>query len=134
MAVIRERYISTPVPLKNIFSLDISFVKLIVIGEPRVGKTSLIRTMKEGQFREQWDDWGKDLVRKIIYWPDEKISLQMGKLQFDELTILPEWAQEARGVLLLYDNDDKETLNGVMNKVPLSLSLSLQPSFSGTIW
>ena len=115
------------------FRANRTFFKLIVVGDRDVGKTSLIQTMKEGFFREKWDNYEENLVRKVFYWHEEKIFLQLGELHLDELREMPDWAEEAKGVLLLYDKENEETIDTIKTKVCNFFSLE-GSIYSGTHW
>ncbi len=107
--------------------------KLLVLGAPAVGKTSLIRRFTTGKFSETYSKTlGADFLIKFIDYPDKnmRVLLQIWDLAGDARFrfIRRDYYQEAQGALLVYDitrpntyDEIKETHQNLLNycgKVP----------------
>ncbi|MHA1263899.1 MAG: GTP-binding protein [Candidatus Helarchaeota archaeon] len=82
--------------------------KLLVLGAPAVGKTSLIRRFTTGKFSETYSKTlGADFLIKFIDYPEKKmrVLLQIWDLAGDARFrfIRRDYYQEAQGALLVYD-------------------------------
>ncbi|TFG05565.1 MAG: GTP-binding protein [Promethearchaeota archaeon] len=82
--------------------------KLLVLGAPAVGKTSLIRRFTTGKFSETYSKTlGADFLIKFIDYPDQsmRVLLQIWDLAGDARFrfIRRDYYQEAQGALLVYD-------------------------------
>lgn len=82
--------------------------KLLVLGAPAVGKTSLIRRFTTGKFSETYSKTlGADFLIKFVDYPEKnwRILLQIWDLAGDARFrfIRRDYYQEAQGALLVYD-------------------------------
>ncbi|MHA1714751.1 MAG: GTP-binding protein, partial [Promethearchaeota archaeon] len=88
--------------------------KIVTIGEPAVGKTSLIRRFTTGKFSESYlKTIGADFTIKYLDYPDKRVLLQIWDLAGDSRFkwIRRDYYQEANGCLIVYDITRKETYN-----------------------
>ena len=88
--------------------------KIVTIGEPAVGKTSLIRRFTTGKFSESYlKTIGADFTIKYLDYPDKRVLLQIWDLAGDSRFkwIRRDYYQEANGCLIVYDLTRKETYN-----------------------
>ncbi|MHA1144876.1 MAG: GTP-binding protein [Candidatus Helarchaeota archaeon] len=86
--------------------------KIVTIGEPAVGKTSLIRRFTTGKFSESYlKTIGADFTIKYLDYPDKRVLLQIWDLAGDSRFkwIRRDYYQEANGCLIVYDITRKET-------------------------
>ncbi|MHA1649318.1 MAG: Rab family GTPase [Candidatus Helarchaeota archaeon] len=82
--------------------------KVLVLGAPAVGKTSLIRRFTTGKFSETYSKTlGADFLIKFVDYPERsmRILLQLWDLAGDARFrfIRRDYYQEAQGALLVYD-------------------------------
>ncbi len=89
--------------------------KLLVLGAPAVGKTSLIRRFTTGKFSETYSKTlGADFLIKFVDYPEKsmRVLLQIWDLAGDARFrfIRRDYYQEAQGALLVYDITRKNTL------------------------
>jgi len=82
--------------------------KLLVLGAPAVGKTSLIRRFTTGKFSETYSKTlGADFLIKFVDYPEKsmRVLLQIWDLAGDARFqfIRRDYYQEAQGALLVYD-------------------------------
>ena len=87
-------------------------LKIMVLGETRVGKTSLIRKYIKNQFGDNYlSTVGIDFQEKVIQVNDKLILLQLwdtaGQERFRD--IAKNYIKSADGVLLVYDITSKQT-------------------------
>ena len=97
---------------KNSIDFDIKF-KIMVIGESKVGKTSVIKKYTQNKFGGVYlTTVGVDFQDKIINIDDRKIRLQIwdtaGQERFRNIT--KNYFNSSNGFLLIYDITDKESL------------------------
>ena len=97
---------------KNSFDFDLRF-KIMVIGESKVGKTSVIKKYTQNKFGGVYlTTVGVDFQDKIINIDDKKIRLQIwdtaGQERFRNLT--KNYFNSSNGFLLIYDITDKDSL------------------------
>ncbi|MFX1450854.1 MAG: GTP-binding protein [Promethearchaeota archaeon] len=90
--------------------------KCVTIGEPAVGKTSLVRRFTTGKFSESYlKTIGADFTIKYLDYPDKNIRVLLqiwdiaGDIKFK--WIRPDYYSEAQGAILVYDITRKETFN-----------------------
>ncbi len=110
--------------------------KLLVLGAPAVGKTSLIRRFTTGKFSETYSKTlGADFLIKFVDYPDRgiRVLLQIWDLAGDARFrfIRRDYYQEAQGALLVFDvtrpnthQEIKETYENLLSycgKVPCIL-------------
>ena len=86
--------------------------KIMVLGESKVGKTSLIKRYTKDQFGGVYlTTVGMDFQDKIIEIEDKKIRLQIwdtaGQERFRNIT--KSYFQSAQGLIIVYDIADKES-------------------------
>ena len=99
--------------------------KVIVIGDPAVGKTSLIRRFTTGKFRDSYHKTlGVDFTIKSLDFIKEniKVILQIWDIAGDERynSLREEYYESALGGFLVYDttrNDTLRNLNGWLNGI-----------------
>ena len=82
--------------------------KLLVLGAPAVGKTSLIRRFTTGKFSDTYSKTlGADFLIKFVDYPEKnmRVLLQIWDLAGDARFqfIRRDYYQEAQGALLVYD-------------------------------
>ena len=90
---------------------DLKF-KIIVIGESRVGKTSLIKRYTKDQFGGVYlTTVGIDFQDKIIEIEDKKVKLQVWDTAGQERfrNVAKNYFQSTQGFLLVFDITDKES-------------------------
>ncbi len=97
---------------KNSFDFDLMF-KIMVIGESKVGKTSVIKKYTQNKFGGVYlTTVGVDFQDKIINIDDKKIRLQIwdtaGQERFRNIT--KNYFNSSNGFLLIYDITDKDSL------------------------
>ena len=97
---------------KNSFDFDFRF-KIMVIGESKVGKTSVIKKYTQNRFGGVYlTTVGVDFQDKIINIDDKKIRLQIwdtaGQERFRNIT--KNYFNSSNGFLLIYDITDKDSL------------------------
>ena len=97
---------------KNSFDFDFRF-KIMVIGESKVGKTSVIKKYTQNKFGGVYlTTVGVDFQDKIINIDDKKIRLQIwdtaGQERFRNIT--KNYFNSSNGFLLIYDITDKDSL------------------------
>ena len=97
---------------KNSIDFDVKF-KIMVIGESKVGKTSVIKKYTQNKFGGVYlTTVGVDFQDKIINIDDRKIRLQIwdtaGQERFRNIT--KNYFNSSNGFLLIYDITDKESL------------------------
>ena len=97
---------------KNSFDFDLRF-KIMVIGESKVGKTSVIKKYTQNKFGGVYlTTVGVDFQDKIINIDDKKIRLQIwdtaGQERFRNIT--KNYFNSSNGFLLIYDITDKDSL------------------------
>ena len=90
--------------------------KIMVLGESRVGKTSLIKRYTKDQFGGVYlTTVGMDFQDKIIEIEDKKIRLQVwdtaGQERFRNVT--KSYFQSSHGLLVVYDITDKESFEKI---------------------
>ena len=100
-----------PYERKNSLDLDFKF-KIMVIGESKVGKTSLIKRYTKNKFGGVYlTTVGVDFQDKIIQIDGKKIRLQIwdtaGQERFRNVT--KNYFKSSNGFLLIYDITDKES-------------------------
>ena len=92
--------------------------KLLVLGAPAVGKTSLIRRFTTGKFSETYSKTlGADFLIKFVDYPEKsmRVLLQIWDLAGDARFrfIRRDYYQEAQGALLVYDITRMNTLQEI---------------------
>ena len=97
---------------KNSIDFDLRF-KIMVIGESKVGKTSVIKKYTQNKFGGVYlTTVGVDFQDKIINIDDKKIRLQIwdtaGQERFRNIT--KNYFNSSNGFLLIYDITDKDSL------------------------
>ena len=90
--------------------------KIMVLGESKVGKTSLIKRYTKDQFGGVYlTTVGMDFQDKIIEIEDKKVRLQVwdtaGQERFRNVT--KSYFQSSRGLLVVYDITDKESFEKI---------------------
>ena len=90
--------------------------KIMVLGESRVGKTSLIKRYTKDQFGGVYlTTVGMDFQDKIIELEDKKVRLQVwdtaGQERFRNVT--KSYFQSSHGLLVVYDITDKESFEKI---------------------
>ena len=90
--------------------------KIMVLGESKVGKTSLIKRYTKDQFGGVYlTTVGMDFQDKIIEIEDKKIRLQVwdtaGQERFRNVT--KSYFQSSHGLLVVYDITDKESFEKI---------------------
>ena len=90
--------------------------KIMVLGESKVGKTSLIKRFTKDQFGGVYlTTVGMDFQDKIIEIEDKKIRLQVwdtaGQERFRNVT--KSYFQSSHGLLVVYDITDKESFEKI---------------------
>lgn len=88
--------------------------KIVTIGEPAVGKTSLVRRFTTGKFSESYlKTIGADFTIKYLDYPDKRVLLQIWDIAGDTRFkwIRRDYYQEAQGAILVYDITRKQTFN-----------------------
>ena len=90
--------------------------KIMVLGESKVGKTSLIKRYTKDQFGGVYlTIVGMDFQDKIIQIEDKKIRLQIwdtaGQERFRNIT--KSYFQSAQGLIIVYDIADKESFEKI---------------------
>ena len=91
-------------------------LKLLVVGDVGVGKTSLIRRMVHNAYTDNYKATiGVDFLPKIIEWRGRKVNLQLwdiaGQERFGNMTRV--YYKEAVGAFIVYDKTDAKTFNSV---------------------
>ena len=109
--------------------------KIMVLGESKVGKTSLIKRYTKDQFGGVYlTTVGMDFQDKIIEIEDKKVRLQVwdtaGQERFRNVT--KSYFQSSRGLLVVYDITDKESfekinfwIENIKNNAPENVKLIL---------
>ena len=109
--------------------------KIMVLGESKVGKTSLIKRYTKDQFGGVYlTTVGMDFQDKIIELEDKKVRLQVwdtaGQERFRNVT--KSYFQSSRGLLVVYDITDKESfekinfwIENIKNNAPENVKLIL---------
>ena len=109
--------------------------KIMVLGESKVGKTSLIKRYTKEQFGGVYlTTVGMDFQDKIIEIEDKKIRLQVwdtaGQERFRNVT--KSYFQSSHGLLVVYDITDKESfekinfwIENIKNNAPENAKLIL---------
>ena len=92
--------------------------KLLVLGAPAVGKTSLIRRFTTGKFSETYSKTlGADFLIKFVDYPDRglRVLLQIWDLAGDARFrfIRRDYYQEAQGAILVFDITRKPTYHEI---------------------
>uniref|UniRef100_A0A0N4WUQ0 Apple domain-containing protein n=1 Tax=Haemonchus placei TaxID=6290 RepID=A0A0N4WUQ0_HAEPC len=82
--------------------LQISRLKILICGDKRVGKTSLIHAFRDDYFTENVQETD-DMVCKMHYIQDRRTLFQMVELHIGRL--LPPDAANAQAILLLFDDE-----------------------------
>ena len=90
--------------------------KIMVLGESKVGKTSLIKRFTKDQFGGVYlTTVGMDFQDKIIEIEDKKVRLQVwdtaGQERFRNVT--KSYFQSSHGLLVVYDITDKESFEKI---------------------
>ena len=90
--------------------------KIMVLGESKVGKTSLIKRYTKDQFGGVYlTTVGMDFQDKIIELEDKKVRLQVwdtaGQERFRNVT--KSYFQSSHGLLVVYDISDKESFDKI---------------------
>ena len=90
--------------------------KIMVLGESKVGKTSLIKRYTKDQFGGVYlTTVGMDFQDKIIEIEDKKVRLQVwdtaGQERFRNVT--KSYFQSSQGLLVVYDITDKESFDKI---------------------
>ena len=90
--------------------------KIMVLGESKVGKTSLIKRYTKDQFGGVYlTTVGMDFQDKIIEIEDKKVRLQVwdtaGQERFRNVT--KSYFQSSQGLLVVYDITDKESFEKI---------------------
>ncbi|MHA1301594.1 MAG: GTP-binding protein [Candidatus Helarchaeota archaeon] len=88
--------------------------KCVTIGEPAVGKTSLVRRFTTGKFSESYlKTIGADFTIKYLDYPDKdmRVLLQIWDIAGDVKFkwIRPDYYAEAQGAIMVYDITREET-------------------------
>lgn len=92
--------------------------KVIIIGDPSVGKTSFIRRYVQNAFRTDYKATvGVDFALKIIHWPDgQTIKLQMwdiaGQERFTWMTRV--YYKEAQGCIIIFDLTNRKSFENAV--------------------
>ena len=109
--------------------------KIMVLGESKVGKTSLIKRYTKDQFGGVYlTTVGMDFQDKIIELEDKKVRLQVwdtaGQERFRNVT--KSYFQSSKGLLVVYDITDKESfekinfwVDNIKNNAPENAKLIL---------
>ena len=109
--------------------------KIMVLGESKVGKTSLIKRYTKDQFGGVYlTTVGMDFQDKIIEIEDKKVRLQVwdtaGQERFRNVT--KSYFQSSHGLLVVYDITDKESfekinfwIENIKNNAPENAKLIL---------
>ena len=109
--------------------------KIMVLGESKVGKTSLIKRYTKDQFGGVYlTTVGMDFQDKIIEIEDKKVRLQVwdtaGQERFRNVT--KSYFQSSHGLLVVYDITDKESfdkinfwMENIKNNAPENVKLIL---------
>ena len=109
--------------------------KIMVLGESKVGKTSLIKRYTKDQFGGVYlTTVGMDFQDKIIEMEDKKVRLQVwdtaGQERFRNVT--KSYFQSSHGLLVVYDITDKESfekinfwIENIKNNAPENAKLIL---------
>ena len=109
--------------------------KIMVLGESKVGKTSLIKRYTKDQFGGVYlTTVGMDFQDKIIEIEDKKVRLQVwdtaGQERFRNVT--KSYFQSSQGLLVVYDITDKESfekinfwVDNIKNNAPENAKLIL---------
>lgn len=91
-------------------------LKIIVVGDPAVGKTSLIRRHATGQFEESYAPTiGTDFALKVIHLEDMEITFTIWDIGGHEsfMTIRNVYYEGADGAVIIYDATRQETFKNV---------------------
>ena len=98
--------------------IDEQMFKILVVGEPGVGKTSLVQRYVNSKFSDTYKSTiGVDFANKRIKWDDNTfISLQLWDLAGQERlgTQIKAHFRETDGVICVYSVTDGETFNQAM--------------------
>jgi len=92
--------------------------KILVIGEPGIGKTSLIRRYVDNQFDKNYTaTLGVDFALKVVPWEDPKMSIQLqlwdiaGQERFSSMTRV--YYKQATACVIIFDITRPPTLRAV---------------------
>jgi len=96
-------------------------LKVIVVGAPNAGKTSIIRRYVAGSFSKTYKATvGVDFAVKVVQVdPKTKVSLQLWDIAGQERfgTMTPIYYKRAVGALIVFDMNDPRTFHAVHNWV-----------------
>ncbi|KAK6049459.1 hypothetical protein COOONC_13036, partial [Cooperia oncophora] len=90
--------------------LQINRLKVLICGDKRVGKTSLIHAFRDDFFTENVQETG-EMICKMHYIQDRRTLFQMVELHVGRL--LPPDATNAHAILLLFDDESAATLKRI---------------------
>ncbi|XP_015748116.1 PREDICTED: ras-related protein Rab-3C-like isoform X2 [Acropora digitifera] len=95
-------------------------LKILVIGDSDVGKTSLVFRFVDGSFSSQFvPTVGIDFKSKTIVWNDKRIQLQIWDTAGQERyrSITTSYFRGAAGFVIMYDIRNEVSFNGVQEWV-----------------
>ncbi len=88
--------------------------KIVILGDPSVGKTSLVRHFCDGYFRENYlSTIGVSFLRKELSIQDYKVTLQLWDIGGQSIfggKLRENYLRGAHGALILFDLTEKSTL------------------------
>jgi len=106
-------------------------LKVIVVGAPGAGKTSIIRRYVAGSYSKVYKATvGVDFAVKVVPWdPKTKVSLQLWDIAGQERfgTMTPIYYKKAVGALIVFDVNEPRTFLAVHNWVT-DIKEKLRPS------
>lgn len=90
--------------------LQINRIKILICGDKRVGKTSLIHAFRDDHFTENVQETG-EMVCRMRYVQDRRVLFQMVELHAGRL--LPPDASNAHAIMLLFDDESASSIKRI---------------------
>jgi len=92
-------------------------IKVVVIGPPSTGKTSLVGRYVEGKFSRNYKSTiGVDFLSKQTKWQDNLVNLQLWDFSGQDrfLSVVPQFYRHALGALVVFDVSQPKTLEAAL--------------------
>lgn len=90
--------------------------KVVMLGDPAVGKTSLVRKYIHDMFDDKYlSTLGAKPVKKVIELDDDKVTLMIWDIAGQQYNLHPAYYASAKGALLVCDLTRKETADSLQS-------------------
>ena len=93
-------------------------LKLLLVGQYGVGKTSFFHRYFEKKFYPYVLSFSLDVKKKIVYYKGYDLILQMWDLVYSERMrgLLPDYYTKCKGILFVIDLTDKKSFDFINNE------------------